>query len=194
MVNIKTLKREPLSPEQLQNFYESVTGEQLKVVYWNNIADNETIDSLFSGNHIVLFIPVNSETDGHFISMFRNGKGIHWNDSYAHTPKELYNNITNMGHVKLSTKLLDLLRASNEPVYSNRVLYQTLSSEVSNCGRYSVACCLWNNEYVKAGIDFDLDAYHSKILDFMRSSGAHRKTNNYKDYDDAITKITEYLK
>ena len=186
MVNIKELKREPLSPEQLQTFYQSITNEPLKIVYFNDIGNNETIDTLFDRNHFVLFIPVNSETDGHFISMFRNSKGIHWNDSYAHTPKELYNNITNMGHVTLNTRLFELLRTSNEPVYSNRVLYQTLSSEVSNCGRYSVACCLWNDEYVKAGIDFDLDTYHGKILDFMR-------TNNYKDYDNAITKLTSLL-
>ena len=89
-----------------------------------------------------------------------------------------------MGRVTLDKKLFDLLRDSGENVYCNRILYQTLSSDVSNCGRYAVSCCLWNYEY--NGIDFDLDKYHEHLLQFMRQ-------HDYKDYDNAIVKITEYL-
>ena len=184
MTNIKVLKRTPLSPEQLQSFYRSIVDDELKVVFMNNIGDSETIQTLFDRNHFVLYIPVNSETDGHFISMFRNKNGIYFNDSYAHTPKEIYDNIMAMGRVTLDKKLFNLLRDSGENVYCNRVLYQTLSSEVSNCGRYAVACCLWNYEY--NGIDFDLDKYHQHLLQFMRQ-------HDYKDYDNAIVKITEHL-
>ena len=180
---INKLKSTALSPEQLKKFYREVTGKDLKVLFLNEIAENDTVESLFSTGCFVLFVPIHSENNGHFVSMWRNRNGIYWLDSYANTPKQLLNIIDRIGKVTPNKNLFRIIRESGEAVYSNTVLYQTKTETVSDCGRFAVTACIWATTAIENNKLFTLVDFNDLMVKFMRES-------NIMDYDDAIVEIT----
>ena len=187
MSNIQILKATPLSPDQLKDYYKRETNETLKVVLINSIKESDTIDSIFGKNNcFILFLPVLSTYNGHFVSLFRTNKGIFFFDSYGNTPKKLLENINNLEKVKVRNTLFKIIAQGNVPCFYNTVLYQTKTEEVADCGRYSVANCVLFTLHQKQNKEYNLLTFNKKIIE-------HMKEHNLKDYDDAITDITKDL-
>ena len=186
MSTIRQLKGTALSPDQLKNYYKEQTGETLKVIMLNQVNPNDTINEIFSHGCLVLFIPVMSSYNGHFVSLFRTKQGIYFLDSYANTPKGLFETIEDLGKVHLKTHLFEIIRKSGENVYNNTILYQSKTEDIADCGRFAVINCILFTKFKRVNKIYDLNIFNNKLIEFM-------KENNLKDYDDAIVYLTSGL-
>lgn len=180
---LRNLKATPLSPEQLKAFYKKETNRELKVVILNSIKEGDRIDTIFDQGCFVLFIPVMSSFNGHFVSLFRTREGIFFLDSYANTPKNLFKTIEDLGKVQLKTQLFEIIKNSKEQCYYNPILYQSKTEQVADCGRFAVVNCILFTKHQEQDKQYNLVTFNNKIIEYMK---AHR----IADYDDAITALT----
>jgi len=183
---LRNLKATPLSPEKLKAFYKKETNKELKVVMLNSIKEGDTIEAIFDQGCFVLFIPVMSSFNGHFVSLFRTREGIFFLDSYANTPKNLFKTIEELGKVQLKTQLFEIIRNSEEHCYYNPILYQSKTEQVADCGRFAVVNCILFTKHQEQDKQYNLVTFNNKIIEFM-------KTHQIADYDDAITALTQNI-
>lgn len=172
-------KAEPLDFNSLETFYKEHTGKELKIIVIDELKD-KTVDTIFDEGCFVLYVPVNGQYSGHFVSMFRANNKIYYLDSYGNTPQYL---------IKMSYEPQDnrpffkIIKDSKIKVIYNTVKYQTLASNVDNCGRYSVLNCVLYQQHKEQGKFYDLGTFYDIVV-------ANLKKYGYKDFDDIITRLT----
>lgn len=186
MNTLRKLEATPLSPDELKRMYKRATGSDLKVIMLNSVRPTDTINNIFNSGCIVVYIPVLSSYNGHFVSLFRNEKGIFFCDSYGNTPKDLLNIINAMGKVNDHNTLFKIILNSGIPCYYNNVDYQAHSDNISDCGRYSVLNCIWYTLNKRKNTYYDLNNFFSLLT-------THKNNNNLQTYDDAVAFITKDL-
>lgn len=79
-------------------------GLNVKIIQLNVVCNSkETIDEILNENNdmAILYIPVLSKYNGHFISIFESsdGRNVYFCDSYGSSPKELLDIIDELGYV-----------------------------------------------------------------------------------------------
>lgn len=177
---INQKKSKPLDFKALERFYKKNTNKDLKIIVINEISENSTIETLFDQGCFVLYVPIKDQYSGHFVSMFKNNNKIYYLDSYGNTPKYL---LDLSFHPEQNKPFFEIIKNSGLRVIYNTVKYQTLSSKVDDCGRYSVFNCVLYQQYKETNRDYDLKTFHDVIVKYLTQYG-------YKDYDDAITRLT----
>lgn len=189
MEKLLKLQSIPLTPQQLKDIYKKRTKLDLKVIDINKVPANATIEDLFDTGCFVLFVPVMSEYNGHYISMFINKinqsdtDAIFILDSYGNTPKELIEIIKKLGHVEINTNLFEIIKKSKLPVYCNKKNLQTQDESIADCGRFALTNCIFYEMFKDKGYDLD------EFFDLLKVLGDKYKLD---DADDIVTKFTSF--
>lgn len=184
LATLREFEGTALSFDDLQQIMKNATGLKAKIVQLNNIKANQRIHDIFGMyNAIIIYIPVLSKFNGHYVCGFIENNNLYFIDSYGNSPAQLLRTINNMGNVKDSSTLFRIMRDSGLTGYMNTVDYQSHSPSVSCCGRYATSVLIMRHMCHKNGVTFDLNRYNSMITKY-------KNDNNYKSYDDAITAFT----
>lgn len=143
-----------LSPDQLKNMYRMLTGENIKVVMYDEIIEANDIESVFhNDNAIIIFYPYashNNLTMGHFCCLTKLDDTYYYYDPLGYKPdfykksspmrKKLYSEKENsLIRLLLNTKL------ENYNVDWNNHQHQSRSTKIATCGRHCVHRCVYAN-------------------------------------------------
>ena len=133
-----------LSFEDIQKIMLNATGREVKIIELNSVCKSkETIDEILNKNNdcAILYIPVLSETNGHYVSIFESedGNSIYFCDSYGNSPKELIDLINSLGFVVDKKCLFVQMEQKYKNGFMNIIKYQTEANGVASCGRYACA-------------------------------------------------------
>lgn len=176
---------EALGFDDLQKIMQNAIGRKTKIVKLNSVKDNQSIGDIF-GPHkeIIIYIPVESAYNGHYVCSFIEGNNIYFSDSYGNSPSKLMQQIRSIGKVNNSMALFQIMLDSGLTGYMNVVDYQSHSPQVSDCGRYATSVLIMREICHRNNEPFDLNRYHAML-------STYKNKNNLNTFDDAVTKFTE---
>jgi hypothetical protein len=122
-------------------------GGGIKITPYSDLENCSNINQLFdSRGRAILFFPQESEREGHWCCMIRDGREIEFFDPYGKEPDAQKKGIPpskleqlHMDHPDLTRLLLQ----SGCRVIYNKVALQKLSNSVQTCGRHCVCRLLY---------------------------------------------------
>lgn len=128
-----------LSNEDIQKILKTPT----RIFTYPELNDITHIDSIFDdmGRCIMLY-PTESQYSGHWVAMLKKGNTIEYFDPYGLPPEGPKRWLTDSENAALGqgrNRLTQLMRDSGCKVIYNTVPYQKEDSDISTCGRWSVA-------------------------------------------------------
>jgi hypothetical protein len=114
-----------------------------KIITYPEFGHMESIDEAFDslGRCVFLFL-TQSESSGHWLTMFKRPEGIFYFDSYGEKPEAQREWLTEEQLEDLGEAepyLMNLLKASGYKVYWNTHRYQKEKDDYNSCGRWCVA-------------------------------------------------------
>jgi len=125
----------------------SLLGGGTKITTYSDLDKCNNINELFdSKGRAILFFPRESESEGHWCCMIRDGRQIEFFDPYGKEPDAQKSGVPrskleqmHMDHPDLTNLLLN----SGCHVIFNKVQLQKLSNSVQTCGRHCVSRLLY---------------------------------------------------
>src|SRR5690606_38957134 len=143
------------SPIEINKFFQRVFKKNIKMVDVKDVElNNYTLDDLFNNdirnlrcsinNHpgdylndiLILFVPVNSDYNGHYQMICKRNSRVYFFDSYGHNYMNLINKVnkSKITPVKMNDNFGKLVIESGYKIISNKFAYQTNELEDSTCG------------------------------------------------------------
>lgn len=163
-MNTEQVMKSPMSDILITKYFNG----RPNIVQMAEISRMTHLNQLFKGyDHAVIFVAVNSPTDGHWQFIYKNGDELHFFDSYGMGPTELVRRVNNFNQTdNLDILIKNSIYKSN--AWKNDVKYQK-DGEPQTCGRYISLCFILRYIYNKRGLPFDGTIYY-KIMQHLKKS------------------------
>lgn len=161
-MNTNAVVKSPMSDTLISKYFNG----RPNIVQMAEVSQMTTINQIFKGyDHAVIFVAVNSPTDGHWQFIYKNGHELNFFDSYGMGPTDLVKKVKGFGQ---NTNLETLIQNSQfrNNAYKNNVKYQN-DGEPATCGRYVSLCFILKYIYNKRGLGFDGSIYY-KIMTHLK--------------------------
>lgn len=198
----KELKKEessPLTPQQINNFFKTAIQKNVRIIDVQQVKANEyTLDDLFTkditkyscsltkakgkylDNVIILFVPVNSDSNGHYQMIGRNAGRLYFFDSYGHNYSQLINKVnkSKITPVTIPNDFGTLVLQSDLPTVTNTYKLQTNAIIDETCGYHSTICAYFFHEATSTDITFSFSNY-VRFLDLICDNIGFTAKNKY---------------
>lgn len=165
MEKINKIIVNPLSDVLIKKYFDG----HANIVTMEDISHMVSINQLFRGyNHAVIFVAVNSPTDGHWQLIYKSFETLHFFDSYGMKPTELITKL-NKNNTYGQNKNLDNLIIKSQYAkksYYNDVKYQS-DGKSQTCGRYVAINFLLLHIYNKKNIPYDGTVFYRIMQHFQ---------------------------
>lgn len=190
-------KRNALTPVAINAYFKRGFNKNIRVVDVQHVVMGEySLNDLFTkdikkykcsinnnkGSYIkdvlILFIPVNSEFNGHYQMLCKKNNTIYFFDSYGNVYNSLLKKVNNSEStpVEINNNFAQLVLNSNLAIMSNVFPYQTNSTDDSTCGYHSSIVA----DYFLTNKDPDFNKYYEYISNTVNKDKF--KTNFKYDY------------
>jgi hypothetical protein len=125
----------------------SLLGGNIKVTTYPDLEKLSHLNELFdSKGRAVLFIPQQSERQGHWVCLIKNGREIEFFDPYGEPPEAQKDTVpkSKLEQMRMNEpQLARLLDDSGYRILFNKVQLQQLKDDVQTCGRHCVTRLLY---------------------------------------------------
>ena len=173
----KTLITNPMSDLLIKKYFDG----KANIKTLEQISNFNTFDEVMgSYSHCIIFLALEQQNDGHWLSLFINSGNLYYFDSYGKLPlyelKQIYNlNDPTWGQNFNLIKLIQTSKYKNK-FYYNDVQYQQNGKDIATCGRLAIMPCILNIMYIKKHEKFDLKTFYNLMQ--------YWKNKMHKNYDE----------
>jgi hypothetical protein len=133
----------PLSDDDIRG----LLGGNIEISPYPKIKDVQNIGELFDNRgRAIIFYPQQSENQGHWTCMIRDGRQIEFFDPYGEPPDAQKDGLSKNQLERMRMDHPDLTRLLEESgchVIFNKVQLQKMSNDVQTCGRHCVCRLLY---------------------------------------------------
>lgn len=166
-VKSQQIIRAPMSNTLISKYFDNRANIKSLI----DISQFQSLSQVFhSGqyNHVVIFVAIDSETQGHWICMFINSGALYYFDSYGDYPLQVLDEMVKRGDDlwNQDKNLLRLIQNSQfkEHFYYNNFQYQQDGGSIQTCGRYVTLVLVLNSIFTKAKQHFDFEKLNQIML------------------------------
>jgi len=164
-----------LSPDELKFVYKKLTGDNINIVYYNDIIQADDIDELLNKNNCcVIYYPYVKTSEGmfgHYVALCKNNESYFYYDSLSGYPDEPKQNAASQqrmllyreNHNSLIKHLLDKYNDGYTIDYNHYKNHKSLNPDVATCGRHSILRCYLS--------DMTNDDYNDLLIDIKNKFG-----------------------
>jgi hypothetical protein len=176
----------PLSSVLISKYFDGKPN----IVQMSEISNMTSLSQLFKGyDHAVIFVAVNSPSDGHWQFIYKSNDELHFFDSYGMNPIELLQKMNSQNHDMYGQNfnLANLILQSPYRLksYMNDIKYQS-DGLPQTCGRYVALNFILLHIYNNKRLPYDETVFY-RIMNHLK------KVYKAKSYDVVISTVIDQV-